>query len=37
MTGPPRIEVEVEVDVFVAAATFNSSRNYKVCWIVRGC
>jgi len=29
-TGPPGVEVEVD-NVFVAAATFSSSRNYRAC------
>jgi len=33
---PPRVEVEVD-NVFFAIATFSSSRNYRVCYIVRGC
>jgi len=32
--GPLGVEVD---NVFVAVATFNSSRNCRVCWIVRGC
>jgi len=34
-TGPLRVEVEVD-NVFVAVATFNSFKNCKVCWRVRG-
>jgi hypothetical protein len=29
-TRPPRVEVEVD-NVFVAVATFSSSRNYRAC------
>ena len=33
---PPRVEVEVD-NVFITAATFNSSRNCRACCIVKGC
>jgi len=31
ITGPLRVEVEVEVDVFIAAAIFNSFKNCRAC------